>query len=221
LKRSSCGVHRQRNTDRKLKRLSMYFVERWKELWATLYLRQESTMVVYESQLRILERKFTDYRMDEITTIMIQELYAQLLKKVDYSSARSTMSVLNSLLTVVIEWHHVNINPMPTIKKPKQKVAELDEEDEGEVEIFTIPELQRFMEDVQKMWYGCNYGFAFLVLLWLGLRSSELFAVRWMDIDIEAKQLKVRRNTTEGGLAYARQKRGKGMLIYLMPFSMN
>lgn len=74
----------------------------------------------------------------------------------------------------------IKSNPMLAVKPPKQP-------SEMEVSIYTDDELQKLNERLR----STNLHMAYQIGINLGLRAGECYALRWSDIDLEAKTVKV------------------------------
>jgi integrase len=120
-----------------------------------------------------LVRKVTPAMIDAFNTAlrekgcsdaMVHRCHKRLRQAFDYALKRRIIAV-NPMLA---------IDP-PTVRSPAAVV-------------LTVPQIGRFLQ------YGANdiYSPLWLVLIQTGMRRGEVLAVRWQDIDLDKRQLRVR-----------------------------
>jgi len=181
------------------------FIPQWENNYAKTYI-EKSTLLTYHSHIKILVGHFGEINMDDITTLMLDSFFSLRLQTVKYSTVRSDWAVLNSLFQKAIDWGFCLTNPMPRLKKPKKTLLERENDENEEVQIFTIPELKRFMRFLATQRH--QYRIPFLVLLWLGLRCGELYGLRWGCIDFDSSVLTVRQRYYRGDFGSPKSKAG-------------
>jgi integrase len=86
----------------------------------------------------------------------------------------------NSSVKEALRRGHLKSNPAAIAKSPRIT--------DEEVEPYSVEEAQRIMDEAMKKPNGARWA----VALSLGLRQGEALALRWTDIDLEGKELRVR-----------------------------
>ena len=107
---------------------------------------------------------------------------------------------LHKALKQAVRWGYMTKNPADDVDPPKVHT--------GEVTPLTREEARGFLEAVR----GDRLEALYVAALHTGLRQGELLALRWEDLDLEARTLQVRRTVTKDGgkLAVGPTKTAKG-----------
>ena len=121
-------------------------------------------------------------------------------------SGCSTVSVhkmhetLHKAQRQAVRWGYMMKNPANDVDPPKVQTQE--------VIPLTRGEARRLLNTVQ----GDRLEALYVVALHTGLRQGELLALRWEDLDLEARKLQVRRTVTKDGgkLSISPAKTAKG-----------
>ncbi len=98
---------------------------------------------------------------------------------------RATLNTLSSMFQRAVEWDYVAVNPVRGARRPKEVARE------GVVyepaEVYKIAEAMRFTRDSVIVVFAA----------FSGLRESEVFDLKWRDVDLDDRQLRVFRNKTQ------------------------
>ncbi len=138
---------------------------------------------------------FKSKRLDLITTHDVQKFHAMMRKKVSPTTANHHLIVLKAMLNLAVKWELIPKNPCVGIKKYQEPA--------GRDRYLSQDEVRRFLEALDKsdkVVIACGLR----TLLFSGLRSREVFDLRWEDVDVEAKSIHLRRT-----------KSGKTRRVYL------
>jgi len=147
-----------------------------------------TTYVSYEGHVRrYLVPALGDKRLDEITPSDLNRLYAQLLAKLRPATVRAIHATVRSALRDAVKWGSLDRNPAERADPPKQAHAEMT--------VWTAAELGTFLDKVRDhslypLW---------LTLAMTGLRRGEALGLRWSDVDLETRRLKVRQTVLHAG----------------------
>jgi integrase len=139
-----------------------------------------------------------DVRLPELTVGDIVRVYTDLLQSgravgnggISERSLKHTHSVLHSALEYAVGAGFIGHNParrLPRDARPKPQNVEMRTWSAEQVRVF----LKSLKGD---RLFGC-----FAIALMTGLRRSELLGLRWDDIDLEKRQLAVRRGRVAAG----------------------
>jgi len=162
-------------------------------------------------------------KLHKVTAIMINSLYAQLLKDgkvcgsggLSANSVRRVHATLHRALNDAVRWDRLLRNPCDAADPPC-----LGGTNEEKIQAWTNLELRKFLEAVRNerlypLW---------LVLAMTGLRRGEALALRWTDLDLERARLSVRRSLVpiNGTVEVHEPKTSRGRrLVALDPFTVS
>jgi integrase len=102
-------------------------------------------------------------------------------------SVHKMHETLHKALKQAVRWGYMMKNPAGDVDPPKVHTQE--------VTPLTCEEARRLLNTVK----GDRLEALYVVALHTGLRQGELLALRWEDLDLEARQLQVRRTITKDG----------------------
>lgn len=102
------------------------------------------------------------------------------------------------MLKRAVIWGYLSLNPAQYIEKPRVERKDRD--------IFTEEELKTLLEDVRVN--DPEYHPLFFAAAITGMRRGELLALKWEDINWEAKQIYIRRSLVLGKLSEPKSKAG-------------
>jgi integrase len=103
------------------------------------------------------------------------------------ASVHKMHETLHKALKQAVRWGYMMKNPADDVDPPKAHTQE--------VTPLTQEEARRLLNTVQ----GDRLEALYVVALHTGLRQGELLALRWEDLDLEARTLQVRRTVTKDG----------------------
>ncbi len=163
------------------------FVPRFLDGYARANRQKPSGIAAKETALRVhVVPALGTKTLDAISNEDVQRLKAQLAHKAP-KTVNNTLTVLNTLLRVAVEWGVVDRMPC-TIRLLRTS--------QGEAAFHDFDEYERLIEaakfvDTQ----------AYLVVLLggdAGLRCGEIMALEWSDVDVAKRQLRVERSEWKG-----------------------
>lgn len=131
-----------------------------------------------------------DMRLSDIDATAVAAFYADLLERgsvgspVATATVRKVHRILSMILKRAVVDGLVNVNPCTVVKVPKANEA-ADDNERG-VDPAIASEYVATVRD-----HGMPTGPVAAVALGTGLRLSELLALRWADIDLDASELHV------------------------------
>jgi len=114
----------------------------------------------------------------EITPEMIENYKAERLEKVSPASVNRELACLKHMFTKAIEWRYVKVNPAKAVRRLK--------EPPGRLRYLSLDEIQALLK-------ACSDHIRPIVVTALntGMRRSELFNLRWSDIDFKNRKITV------------------------------
>lgn len=168
--------------------------------------RKQTTLANYRSILRAqLLPSFGDVAVHRITAEQVEALAERMLR--EGKAARTRVGALK-LLSQVISfaqrkgWCHDN--PCQAVGKPKVR-------QDTDIRFLDRRELKALLEavDVSEQPFGHSDRAIFLTAAMTGMRQGELLALRWRDVDFEAKRIRVRRNYVRGHWSTPKSRSGE------------
>lgn len=188
------------------------FLEKWFEDVHKFEVRETT----YIRQLSVLNQRILPVighiQIQKLTPQQVQAFYADLSKKgLKPGSIRITHTILHKALKQATAWNLVSRNVCDAVALPK----------------MTKFEPQMLTKDQVITLFKGSKGHKLEAFIWLGLtlglRNGELLALRWSDIDMEARTLKVERTVTrvvgrfiEGDPKSKKSKRTVALPLFLI-----
>jgi integrase len=153
------------------------------------------TLKQYRADLdRYVIPAFGRRRLAEIEHRHIKEfLMKQAARGISYSRVRNIYAPLRALLKTAVEEGLIRYDPTAGVRITRVQVGYSEDESTEPVKAYSDDELRRLLEAVSPDWV-----FFVRLLAETGLRVSEAIALRWMDIDLGARRVKVTRRLYKG-----------------------
>lgn len=183
------------------------YLERWLEDSVKDSVKQ-STYESYEYMVRRhLVPAFGSKRLRNLSPAQVQNLYRQ---KLDSGLSRRTVQLihttLHKALKQAMKWGLVPRNVAEAVDAPRPQ--------KKEIHPLAPEQVKRFLEAAQGDRLEALYGLA----VTSGLREGELLGLRWQDVDLERRAVRVRQQLTrtKTGLSFTTPKNGKGRNVAIM-----
>jgi integrase len=185
------------------------FVERWLHDWANDNVSNK-TWTRYAQLLR-------NYLAARVGRVPLQKLRAADLQAIYGAMARAGLAdrtrlhlhrVTHTMLKHAVQWGVVARNVAAMVDAPRVQARE--------VEILTSAQIQAALDTLR----GKSLYPIVATALGTGLRRSELLALRWQDVDLDAGHLRVERaleQTKRGGLLFKEPKTKYGRRLVTLP----
>jgi integrase len=138
-------------------------------------------------------------KLSKLTAAHVQSLYAAKLRDgLKPSSVRYIHAVLHRGLEQAVRFSLIPFNPTARVDPPKVRQEEITPLDTAKAHVFL---------DAAK---GDRFEALYIVSLTVGLRMGEALGLRWSDVDLDAKNLRVSRQLQRmrdgGGLVFSEPK---------------
>jgi integrase len=170
------------------------------EKWLAEYARprvKPSTYDGYERYLRsALIPAFGDYPLVALETGMIQEFIAKLLASgKSPKTANNFLVPLRKMLSDAVRWGYLTNNPAADVQRARVVHKEM--------KVLTPEQVRRFLAEAEP-----EYELLYRIAIFCGLRSGELLALQWGDIDWQRSQLCVNRSVWKKQITTPKSVRG-------------
>lgn len=168
------------------------YIDYWMKTYCEINLRY-STIQTYNNIIKNhIKPRLGFYRLSQITTATLQEFINNIYVEKGFSKCflRTILKVLKGSFgyaTDVVEF--IKINPALKVKIPKY-----DTRPDDPAHIFTPKEIEIIFNRFRN---SHTVYYAFLTAYYTGLRISEVFRLKWDDIDFKNKTLRVDRNISK------------------------
>ncbi|MFL6464908.1 MAG: tyrosine-type recombinase/integrase [Bryobacteraceae bacterium] len=164
---------------------------------------RHSTRIGYQYNLKNhIRPKWGDYRIDQIRAFAVE----QWLKSLNLAPKTKVhlRNLMRLLFNAAMRWELIELgeNPMRLVR-----VRNATKRKE-EPRILTIPEFHNLLSKVEKE----PFRTMILVAMTLGLRASELAALKWADIDFGTLQLTIERAIVAGRVGEVKTKYSKAKI---------
>lgn len=164
-------------------------VEKWLWHWVENIAKpvvSENTYASYEVAVRVhLVPGVGKHRINRLEPEHLESLYRRMQKNGSKpATAHQAHRTIRTALGEAVRRGHAAKNAAALAKPPRI------EEEEAEVEPYSLEEVQRLLIEVNKRRNSARW----MLALALGLRQGETLGLRWSDVDLDNEYLKLRRN---------------------------
>jgi integrase len=164
--------------------------------------RKKSTLEDYESTVRVhLVPFFGERPLREIDVPLVESfIFTKLDEGKAPKSIRNYVGLLHSILDHGLKRGWCQSNPVAAVDKPRADANH-------DLRYLTLSELEAIRGATPSTPLGRVDRLVFLTAAMTGMRRGEVVAIRWQDIDWEAKLIRVRRNFTRGQFGTPKSRR--------------
>lgn len=163
--------------------------------YADIYLSEQQNRLkahTFSKYSRILKNEiipfFGGQQIDLIKTTDVRIWVNKQLEKVVPKTVAEKLTIIRSIFRYAFEDETIDRNPVDSIRLPSHA--------KPDVEPLSTDDVRRLLE-VAEGWYR-NF---LAVAVYTGMRTGEMIALRWEDIDMDAGYIRVRHSITRGVLS--------------------
>lgn len=129
-------------------------------------------------------------------------------------TVRLALAPVKVLLATAFEDGVIRVNPAAGVRvlQPQPPGVYEDDDHAGAVKALTVDELGQLLAALEAKEPWRRWSLFFRVLLELGLRIGEMIELRWRDVDLAARTVRVRRKYSEGKVGPPKSKYGRRTL---------
>jgi len=155
------------------------FLDRWLNDYAKPRIRPK-TYRSYDKTTRLyLKPKLGQFILEKLAPQHVQEMMKNLTEEVSAHTAKYARTVLRVALGQALKWGLVARNVATLVDPPRQTRRRIDP--------WTPEEARQFLETIQ----GDRLEALFSVALAMGLREGEALGLRWLDVNLDNRTLRV------------------------------
>lgn len=187
------------------------YLDKWLATAAKARVRERTHDDYSEKLLRYVRPLIGKLKLTDLRSFDVQSIYTAMTER-DLSprTVRYTHTVLSSALKQAIRWNMLDRNPCGAVELPRMKHKEM--------QALSPQEAGRFLSNAKDDEYGVVFAFA----LATGMRPEEYLALKWSDIDMEARTAVVTRTLVwrkGGGWFFGEPKTTRSRRIVPFPES--
>jgi integrase len=170
--------------------------QQWLDNWLNVTMKgnvKDTTWLIYESLIKKhIVPGLGGVRLMNLQTSHIQKLYNEKLKSgradekeggLSPKTIRHMHHIIHGALDQAVKEKLIQTNPANAVRLPKLIKQEM--------KTLSVEQVKKFLEAVSADRFYNRYYAAYLLELYTGLRRGELLGLRWKDIDIKKKEIKV------------------------------
>lgn len=165
------------------KRMQHYTFSEFSKVWLETKkeeVNDNTYKQTYLTNIKVLEATFGKKLMESITQMDLQKFFSS-QSGISKSKMDKLYLIANAIFSIAFENDLIDKNPMVKVKKGQVSNPK-------ELRTYTN-EQYRFVVDFAK---DHPYGLGIFIMLKTGVRRSELFALKWQNINFETKILSVK-----------------------------
>jgi integrase len=163
---------------------------------------KKATLMDYESTLRIhLAPFFGDTALEEIDVSMVESfVYEKQAEGKAPKSILNYLGLLHAIFTHGMKRDWCTQNPVSLVEKPRVPRH-------TDIRFLNLDELESILDATPPTPMGRNDRLIFLAAVMTGMRRGEAVALRWQDVDWNARVIRVRQNFTRGEFGTPKSRR--------------
>lgn len=175
------------------------YLDYWMENYCKVNLRY-NTIQAYNTIIeKYLKPHIGKYRLSSLTSVKLHSFIAEICSKYTFSRTyfSNILKVLKGSFREACDvYGFIKYNPTLTLRLPK-----IEEEKKDEKHIYTQEEIDKILTRFKN---NDTFTCAFLTSCYTGMRTGEVFALTWNDIDLKNCTIHIRHNV------YDKKKDEKG-----------
>ena len=179
------------------------------ELSPTVSWHSPATRIIYSEFIELWIRPYwSTTEVREIRTVAVEHWLSQLRRQDKEPLSNSTKAKIRSLMSVLFnhairyEWLEQGKNPITFVRQSSERLST--------PEVLEPSEVERLLFKLET-----PYRLMVLVAVTTGLRRSELFALKWRDIDFSSLTLHIGRSIYMGKIGKCKTATSKKDLPYV------
>lgn len=169
--------------------------------WVNVILKPKVKPLSYQRKVSTLENQVYKHlgnvQINKITHAQVQKMVNDLHESgLSYSTIKKAYEAVSGCMRYYRITNSTSFNPCEDITLPEMK-----RKNESDIEFFTENERAKIVEEATRKFGNgksvYRLGWAFVLLLYSGLRVGELCALTWSDIDFNERTITVNKTAVE------------------------
>lgn len=156
-----------------------YFIENYIEI----NLRENSQRARKHIIKNHIRPEFGKYKIMQITSQALQRFITKKSKEYSKNYVSMIHATLSTAFKMAVEWEFIKVNPMTRVKVPKRDDHEMDKK----IKTLSLEEVNKCAERLKET----HHYIPFMIGFHTGLRSGEIAALQWSDVDFDNMMLSV------------------------------
>lgn len=184
--------------------------------WLNNVYKHEVQITTFERAQQVIKThilpEFAEYEVSTIKTYDIQQFLSD---KSNSGLAQATVKIIKNVLSkafqTAVDWELIKKNPTERVKVPSIV--------KKEKEVWTAEEAKVFLENCDQL----RWLVAFTLALHTGMRRGEILALKWKNVDLEQRTIKIKESlayTKEKGLIFKSAKTTNSVREIVIPPSL-
>ena len=188
------------------------YLDYWYENYCELNLKYNTRRTYKTIMDKYLKKELGKYRLNAITSVKLNSFIVDLCNRYNYKKSyySNILKVLKNCFRVATDvYGFIKYNPTITLKLPK-----IEDNNAFEKHLYNKQEINRILERFKD---DDTFTCAFITSCFTGMRTGEVFALTWDDIDLENKKLTVNKNVlkkNQAGATHGRHISGKATTMW-------
>jgi integrase len=187
------------------------YLDKWLATAAKARLRERTHDDYIEKLKRYVRPVIGKLKLSDVRPLDVQLIYTAMADR-DLSprTVRYTHAILSSALKQAVRWNMLTRNPCEAVELPRMERKEM--------QALSPEEAGRFLSKAKEDKYGSVFAFA----LATGMRPEEYLALKWSDVELEARTATVTRTLVwrkGGGWYFGEPKTTRSRRIVTYPES--
>lgn len=162
------------------------FLDYWYENYVKLNCKHH-TQLSYSNTIKHLKKSFGNYKLKNLTPIMIQNYVNQRFKNGASINTLKNFKIVfkTAMKYAIFPCEFIKENPLQNIIIPKRK------EEKEKIEVISLKQFQELISLVPEQ---PRYKLAFLIAFHTGMRVSEVCGLTWDNVDLKNNILHIKHN---------------------------
>lgn len=175
------------------------YLEYWLDNYCRVNLKYNTTEKYRTLIRKYIKPKLGKYRLSTITSVSLNAFITEIVEEYDFSRSyfKNILKVVKGTFRDACNLYgFLKYNPALTLRLPK-----IDQVKKNVKHLYTQDEIDIILERFK---YDDTFTCVFLTSCFTGMRTGEVFALTWEDIDLENRIINIRHNV------YSKPKDEKG-----------
>jgi integrase len=146
----------------------------------------------YDGYVRNHYQAFLKTRINRITTAKIENFISgKQSAGMNITTLKKLIVALNQIMNYAVKHHYINYNPVSSAERPRDQ---RDQDEKEAIQVLTPGQITALLIKTERY----EFKVLFQLAVFSGARESELFGLRWHDIDLQNSQIEIKRSYNGG-----------------------